>query len=208
MKKRMIIAMLSATVLLAACGQAASDNSKTVESVEQTASTEVSLEQYGSSGTDSGRSGQIDTSEQFTDRDMQQTPDLSDAEYITVSDGKDITIDSEGVYVLRGNAANVTVYVEAGAALVVNNATFKVTAINNNAFKNCKNLTSVTIGSNVTKIGSKAFYGCKNLKTIKIKSTKIKSIGKKAFAKINKNAKFSIQKKGRVKLKKLLEKSK
>ena len=94
------------------------------------------------------------------------------------------------------------------AEVKINNATFKVTAINNNAFKNCKNLTSVTIGSNVTKIGSKAFYGCKNLKTIKIKSTKIKSIGKKAFAKINKNAKFSIQKKGRAKLKKLLEKSK
>ena len=113
MKKRMIIAMLSATVLLAACGQAASENSKTVESAKQTVSSEVSIEQLSSSGTDSGRSVEIDSSDQFTERDMQQTPDLSDAEYITVSDGKDITIDSEGVYVLSGNAANVTVYVEA-----------------------------------------------------------------------------------------------
>ena len=93
------------------------------------------------------------------------------------------------------------------AEIKIKNITFKITAINNNAFKNCKNLTSITIGSNITKIGNKAFYGCKKLQTIKIKSTKIKSIGTKAFAKINKNAKFSIPKKGSTKLKQLIKKS-
>ena len=42
-----------------------------------------------------------------------------------------------------------------------------------NAFKKCKNLTSITIEKNVSKIGSKAFYNCKKLKNIKIKSKKL-----------------------------------
>lgn len=52
--------------------------------------------------------------EQFTDRDLEQTADLSEAVYYTVSTGQDITITSAGVYVLSGEASNVTVYVEAG----------------------------------------------------------------------------------------------
>lgn len=52
--------------------------------------------------------------EQFTDRDMEQTADLSEAVYYSVSSGQDITITSAGIYVLSGEASNVTVYVEAG----------------------------------------------------------------------------------------------
>ncbi len=52
--------------------------------------------------------------EQFTDRDLEQTADLSEAVYYSVSSGQDITITSAGVYVLSGEASNVTVYVEAG----------------------------------------------------------------------------------------------
>ena len=52
--------------------------------------------------------------EQFTDRDLEQTVDLSEATYYTVTNGQDITITSAGVYVLSGEASNMTVYVEAG----------------------------------------------------------------------------------------------
>lgn len=52
--------------------------------------------------------------EQFTDRDLEQTADLSEAVYYSVSSGQDITITSAGVYVLSGEASNVTVYVEVG----------------------------------------------------------------------------------------------
>lgn len=52
--------------------------------------------------------------EQFTDRDLEQTANLSEAVYYSVSTGQDITITSAGVYVLSGEASNVTVYVEAG----------------------------------------------------------------------------------------------
>ena len=59
--------------------------------------------------------------------------------------------------------------------------TYKVTGIAKNAFKNCKKLTSVTIGSNVTYIGACAFYKDSNLKKVTIKTKKLTKIQKKAF---------------------------
>ena len=53
-------------------------------------------------------------SDLFTSRDLQQEADLSAAVRHTVSDGQDIRITAAGVYVLSGQAKNVTVYVEAG----------------------------------------------------------------------------------------------
>ncbi len=58
--------------------------------------------------------GAMDTTDMFTDRDLEQEADLTDAEYITVTDGQDITLTEEGVYVLSGSASEVTVTVEAG----------------------------------------------------------------------------------------------
>ena len=56
----------------------------------------------------------LDTAEMFSDRDLEQAADLSEAVTYTVSDGQDIHIAAEGVYVLNGSASDVTVYVEAG----------------------------------------------------------------------------------------------
>ena len=56
--------------------------------------------------------GMIDASALFSSRDLNQSPDLTDAVYLTVTDGQDLHITQEGVYVLTGTAANVTVYVE------------------------------------------------------------------------------------------------
>ena len=59
-------------------------------------------------------SGQIYTSDElFSNRDMKQSADLSEAVYLVVEDGKDITIDTEGVYVISGNAKDATVIVDA-----------------------------------------------------------------------------------------------
>ena len=60
--------------------------------------------------------GVIDATELFTDRDLTQTPDLSEAETYTVADGQDIEITEEGVYVLQGTASDVTVYVDTDKA--------------------------------------------------------------------------------------------
>ena len=55
-----------------------------------------------------------------------------------------------------------------------------VTSIRDGAFKNCKNLQSVTISDSVTSIGDNAFSGCSNLKNITIPDS-VTSIGSKAF---------------------------
>jgi hypothetical protein len=58
--------------------------------------------------------GAIDTTDLFTDRDLEQTADVSEATTYTVSDGQTINITSEGVYVITGTASNASIIVEAG----------------------------------------------------------------------------------------------
>ena len=70
-----------------------------------------------------------------------------------------------------------------------------VKTIGNSAFEGCTSLKSVTLGNNVTKIGKKAFYNCKSLKKIHFKTTKLKTVGAKAFKNINKNYKVKVKKK-------------
>ena len=55
-----------------------------------------------------------------------------------------------------------------------------VTAVGNEAFKNCSNLKSVTLPEAIASIGSYAFHNCKELKSINIPNS-IKSIGVSAF---------------------------
>ena len=49
--------------------------------------------------------------ELFSERDLEQEADLSEAETYELSDGQDLHLMEEGVYVLKGSAKNVTVYV-------------------------------------------------------------------------------------------------
>ncbi len=74
---------------------------------------------------------------------------------------------------------------------------YKVTDIEDNAFKGCKKLKKVTIGENVLRIGTKAFYKCKKLKKITIKTSALTkdSVDKGAFKGINENAKVKVPKK-------------
>lgn len=58
-------------------------------------------------------SGMLDTAEIFTERDLTQTADTSEAQYFTVSDGQDIEIKAAGVYVISGTASEVTITVDA-----------------------------------------------------------------------------------------------
>ena len=49
----------------------------------------------------------------FTERDLEQNVNTSNATNYSVSDGNNITITSAGVYVISGTAKNVTIYIEA-----------------------------------------------------------------------------------------------
>ena len=82
----------------------------------------------------------------------------------------------------------VTANVSIPKTIKVNGYTYKVTAIAKNAYKNQKNIKSITIGSNVKTIGKDAFKGCKNLKKVTINSTKLtdKNVSDKLFAGVKK----------------------
>ena len=58
--------------------------------------------------------GAIDTTDLFSNRDLKQEADLTDATTYTVADGQDISITSAGVYVITGSASEVTITVDAG----------------------------------------------------------------------------------------------
>ncbi len=58
--------------------------------------------------------GKMSATDIFTNRDLTQNADLTDATYYTVTSGSNISITSEGVYVFSGNASNVTITVNAG----------------------------------------------------------------------------------------------
>lgn len=104
------------------------------------------------------------------------------AEYtITELDEKSATV----AYVKPMNKNITTVSVP--KTIAIGGMSYKVTAIQTNAFKGCKKLKKVTIGSNVVSIGNKVFSGNKKLKTITIKSKKLasKNLSNKAFGGIS-----------------------
>lgn len=55
----------------------------------------------------------ISTSDIFTDRDLEQDIDISDATTYDIEDNKNVTIDSEGIFVISGTAKNVSIIVDA-----------------------------------------------------------------------------------------------
>ena len=57
--------------------------------------------------------GILETEDVFTDRDLLQTPDLSEAQYLTAFDGETLSITEAGIYVISGSAEDCTIRVEA-----------------------------------------------------------------------------------------------
>lgn len=64
-------------------------------------------------------SSALDTTEMFTDRDLVQSPDLSDATRLTLTSGQDVSIVEEGIYVISGQVSDTTIIVEANEAAKV-----------------------------------------------------------------------------------------
>lgn len=127
MKRVIIPTLLAATITMGLAGCAgtgtATDASTTSSSQSPSAITDTVNDSTTTSSADSSSSststavsssdGILDTSSLFTDRDLEQTADTSSATSITVSDGQDVSITEEGVYVISGTAEDVTITVSA-----------------------------------------------------------------------------------------------
>ena len=64
-------------------------------------------------------SGVVDTTSLFTERDLEQTADLSTATSYAVSSGQDILISEEGTYVVSGEGSDVSIVVDADSSAKV-----------------------------------------------------------------------------------------
>lgn len=87
--------------------------------------------------------------------------------------------------------------------------TVSVAGVSNKKAKSLTIVSTVKINGysfKVTAIGAGAFKGCKKLKTIKVKSTKLKTVGKKAFLKVPKSAAAKVPKSKKKAYKKLFKK--
>lgn len=133
MKKRIIALMLTILIsaaALAACGsqentatEAQTETQAAQAATQTAAATQATQAQEKSASNGSFNAvmttanvtsdGMINAAELFTDRDLTQNADLSEATSYTVSDNSNISITSAGVYVLTGTASNVTVTVDA-----------------------------------------------------------------------------------------------
>ncbi len=86
--------------------ESTADNAAAAEEQEATTASSGSTSETATAAT------AADT-EQFTDRDLAQTADTTNAVSLTVSDGQDIELTEEGVYVISGTASESTIIVNA-----------------------------------------------------------------------------------------------
>lgn len=74
----------------------------------------------------------IDTTDLFTERDLEQTVDTTSAQKIVMSSGQNTTISEDGTYVISGSAENSSIIIDADkeskVQLVLDNLTIKNTS--------------------------------------------------------------------------------
>ncbi len=105
---------------------------------------------------------------------------------VILSDVSDADESDILTYSIAGDTATVTGmntdggHLDIPSAVYVDGKEYTVTAIGNNAFRDCTSLTSVTIPDGVTSIGDFAFYGCTSLTSMTIPDS-VTSIGWAAF---------------------------
>lgn len=111
--------------------------------------------------------------------------------------GNEYKVSKPGAEVILVKTSKTTKNVTVPAQIYAQGITYKVTSIGAKAFNNNKNLTKVTIGTNIVKINRNAFFNCKNLKTVTIKSVYLtrKTANKKAFKNAHKKLVIRVPKK-------------
>ena len=125
-------AVLGLSIMLTAYAANSSNASETTaaESTISSKTSEASETSEAAEGADGEKeaAGEENTSsdEWYSDRDMEQSPDTSDAKTIEVTDGQTLSITEEGTYILQGTASDCTVLVnapEAKVQLILDNVT-------------------------------------------------------------------------------------
>ena len=146
---RTLAIILTASVVLGGCGgvKGTAPNASETGTVETAASQSASASGKAAAGsrTETSSSGGTETSsgntggstaaasEIFTDRDLQQEADLTNAVTYSVTDGQDITISEEGVYVISGTAKECTIVVDADSSAKVQLVLDGLSITNNDA---------------------------------------------------------------------------
>jgi hypothetical protein len=149
-KKFLAVLFLSTVLVMGGCGlgnsaavttQSAEQDSVVSQEVQTTADESETKETVNneaeenmSSSSVTAQSGTLlDTSEMFSDRDLEQEADTSGAQKITLESGSDVTISTEGVYVITGSAKDTTIIVDAEDTAKVQLVLDKVTITNSDA---------------------------------------------------------------------------
>ena len=95
------------------------ENSSSEAAARAMSSDATSSEEVVATTVNSAENGVLDTAEMFTDRDLTQAADTSNAKAIALASGQDVTISEEGVYVVSGTAEDATITVDADSSAKV-----------------------------------------------------------------------------------------
>ncbi|MCR5608657.1 MAG: carbohydrate-binding domain-containing protein [Lachnospiraceae bacterium] len=112
-KLRYLVSVMVIGTLMTGVLTGCSSTSSTSNSTESTTSKSESGSSSSSNTAKASSTSKVDTSELFTDRDLEQNADTSGAKKYTVADNEDITITEEGVYVISGSAKDCSIIVDA-----------------------------------------------------------------------------------------------
>ena len=112
-----IAALLAVNLLAMPLSGCAANGSRSVSGTSNTSTSVVALandEDVSVSATSKSNGGGLSADDLFTERDLTQTADLSEAKEIALTSGKNITISKAGVYHVTGSAEGCTILVDAG----------------------------------------------------------------------------------------------
>ncbi len=116
------------------------------------------------------------------------TPRLTKGLTATVGKFKYVVLDPDKkTAAVTGSTSNSEKSLTIGDNVTINGESCNIVQIGQDAFKNYKKLTKVTIGKNVKTIEKNAFSGCKKLKKITLKGAALKTVKSGAFKKTAKN---------------------
>ena len=120
MKKSYITSVMLTAIMAASmtgCGNnTVSNNAQKSDSIKTSVSVDSKADIQVSDDDDTAEIAKLSNNTQdttFTERDLEQTADTSEAQVITVSDNKTIDITEEGVYTVSGTAKNCTIRINA-----------------------------------------------------------------------------------------------